>query len=207
MGATTQASGALRRRSSLDGPVPAAGRRQLIETYTVGEEDGGPALPLASSSDDADELGYLAGRRLAELNRRSTEATRGAPRRSVPTQTLRLPAWTPTTGHYCIFLERACGHPSSSAGVNVRSTGGGDAYRRTHVRAPAKPGTSETNGSVRAPESPGKRIRFPEACGDAARAAGCPWRGRVIQGTFRDIGENGLNTQREAEVHCRAGAA
>ncbi len=122
------------------------GRRHLFETFVTLGAEGEPELPLPAG-DDADELGYLAGRPLAEINHAAYEATALAHRDGgVPNMTIHLPKLDAyNLGALLYFFERACGVSGYLLGVNPFNQPGVEAYKKNMFALLGKPGhTSET---------------------------------------------------------------
>jgi glucose-6-phosphate isomerase len=121
------------------------GRRILIETF-IHIEGGEANLPLPTG-DDADELGYLAGRPLAEINDAAYQATALAHRDGgVPNQTVSLARLDAhSLGALLYFFERACGVSGYLLGVNPFDQPGVEAYKKNMFALLGKPGyQSET---------------------------------------------------------------
>jgi glucose-6-phosphate isomerase len=121
------------------------GRRMLLETFLI--VDGGePDLPLPVG-DNADELGYLAGKPLTEINRAAYQGTALAHRDGgVPNMTIHLPTLDAYhLGALLYFFERACGVSGYLLGVNPFNQPGVEAYKKNMFALLAKPGNeSET---------------------------------------------------------------
>lgn len=140
------------------------GRRNLIETFLWIDDEAEPALPLPEG-DDADELGYLAGRPLTEINRAAYQATALAHREGgVPNLTIRLPRLDASAlGSLLYFFERACPISGYLLGVNPFDQPGVEAYKKNMFALLSKPGheaeTTRLQTAVdRSPE--GSVIRF-----------------------------------------------
>jgi glucose-6-phosphate isomerase len=121
------------------------GRRILIETF-VHVEGGEPDLPLPAG-DDADELGYLAGQPLEQINAAAYQATALAHRDGgVPNQTVSLTRLDAhSLGALLYFFERACGISGYLLGVNPFDQPGVEAYKKNMFALLGKPGyQSET---------------------------------------------------------------
>jgi glucose-6-phosphate isomerase len=121
------------------------GRRFLIETFLI-IEDGEPELPLPHG-DDADELGYLTGEPVFDINRAAYQATALAHRDGgVPNLTLSLKTLdSHSLGGLLYFFERACGVSGYLLGVNPFDQPGVEAYKKNMFALLAKPGyESET---------------------------------------------------------------
>ncbi len=126
------------------------GRRDLIETFLWVEGEGEPVLPLPPG-DDADELGYLAGRPLTEINRAAYQATALAHRGGgVPNLTVRLPRLDAhALGGLLYFFERACGVSGYLLGVNPFDQPGVEAYKQNMFALLRKPGYEAETGRLR----------------------------------------------------------
>ena len=127
------------------------GRRHLFETFVTLGAEGEPALPLPSG-DDADELGYLAGRPLAEINRAAYEATSLAHRDGgVPNLTIYVPVLDARAlGSLLYFFERACGVSGYLLGVNPFDQPGVEAYKKNMFALLGKPGYTEETERLKA---------------------------------------------------------
>ncbi len=126
------------------------GRRFLFETFVqVGATDE-PVLPLPTG-DDADELGYLAGKPLTDINRAAYEATSIAHRDGgVPNMTVEIPALDPYhLGGLLYFFERACGVSGYLLGVNPFDQPGVEAYKKNMFALLGKPGYEEKTKTLR----------------------------------------------------------
>jgi glucose-6-phosphate isomerase len=118
----------------------------MIETFVIVDSAAEPALPVPAG-DDADELGYLTGRPLAEINHAAYQATSLAHRDGgVPNMTLTLSALDAhSLGFLLYFFERACGVSGYLLGVNPFDQPGVEAYKKNMFALLAKPGhESET---------------------------------------------------------------
>ncbi|GAB4454017.1 MAG: glucose-6-phosphate isomerase [Armatimonadaceae bacterium] len=125
------------------------GRRMLIETFLT--IDGGePDLPLPSG-DDADELGYLTGKPMTEINRAAYQATALAHRDGgVPNMTLALSQLDAySLGALLYFFERACGVSGYLLGVNPFDQPGVEAYKKNMFALLEKPGFQDKSERLR----------------------------------------------------------
>jgi len=116
------------------------GRRILIETF-LHIEGGEPDLTLPAG-DDADELGYLAGRPLTAINDAAHQATALAHRDGgVPNLTVSLTGLDAhSLGALLYFFERACGISGYLLGVNPFDQPGVEAYKKNMFALLGKPG-------------------------------------------------------------------
>ena len=95
------------------------GRRNIIETFVI--LDGGePELAIPAAENDLDELGYLQGRPLTEVNKAAYEATSLAHRDGgVPNSTIHLAQLDAySLGALLYFYERAIGVSGYLMGIN-----------------------------------------------------------------------------------------
>ncbi len=127
------------------------GKRQLIETFVIVEGNDEPNLPVPPG-DDADELGYLAGRPLTDINRAAYQATALAHRDGgVPNLTLTLPRLDAhALGALIYFFERACGVSGYLLGVNPFDQPGVEAYKKNMFALLAKPGYEDETARLQA---------------------------------------------------------
>ncbi len=141
------------------------GRRHLAETFLWVEGADEPPLPLPEG-DNADELGYLAGRPLTEINQAAYQATALAHREGgVPNLTLRLPRLDAfTLGFLLYFFERACPISGYLMGVNPFDQPGVEAYKKNMFALLEKPGNANETARLREAVNrvpAGALIRFP----------------------------------------------
>jgi glucose-6-phosphate isomerase len=116
------------------------GRRNLIETF-ITVEGGEPEL-LLPEGDNSDELGYLAGKPLTDINQAAYQATALAHRDgNVPNLTIALSELSAhSLGALLYFFERACGVSGYLLGVNPFDQPGVEAYKKNMFALLAKPG-------------------------------------------------------------------
>ena len=126
------------------------GRRFLFETFVQIGAEGEPVLPLPDG-DDADELSYLAGKPLTDINRAAFEATALAHRDGgVPSMTIELPKLDAYhLGALLYFFERACGISGYLLGVNPFDQPGVEAYKKNMFALLGKPGYEEKTTKMR----------------------------------------------------------
>ncbi|MBC8141767.1 MAG: glucose-6-phosphate isomerase, partial [Armatimonadetes bacterium] len=126
------------------------GRRFLFETFVQIGAEGEPVLPLPGG-DDADELTYLQGKPLTEINRAAYEATALAHRDGgVPSQTIEIPVLDAYhLGALLYFFERACGISGYLLGVNPFNQPGVEAYKKNMFALLGKPGHEEKTAALR----------------------------------------------------------
>lgn len=126
------------------------GRRFLFETFVQIGAGSEPVLPLPEG-DDADELTYLTGKPLTDINRAAYEATALAHRDGgVPNMTLEIPALDAYhLGALLYFFERACGVSGYLLGVNPFNQPGVEAYKKNMFALLGKPGYEEKTTRLR----------------------------------------------------------
>ena len=137
------------------------GRRDIFETFvTIGE--GMPDIRIPEDADNADELNFLAGMSVDEVNRRACQGTALAHRDGgVPNMTITLPALTPRAlGALLYFFEKACGISGYLLGVNPFNQPGVEAYKKNMFALLNKPGFEQQAGEVTAAvrERQGKHV-------------------------------------------------
>ncbi len=101
--------------------------------------------------DDADELGYLAGKPLTDINHAAFEATAPAHRDGgVPSMTLTIPTLDAYhLGALLYFFERACGVSGYLLGVNPFDQPGVEAYKKNLFALLGKPGYEGQTATLR----------------------------------------------------------
>ena len=131
------------------------GRRNIIETFVI--LDGGePSLAVPSAENDLDELGYLQGRPLFEVNKAAYEATSLAHRDGgVPNSTIHLSHLDAySLGCLLYFFERAVGVSGYLMGINPFNQPGVEAYKTNMFALLGKPkfeqATEEVKGRLAA---------------------------------------------------------
>lgn len=127
------------------------GRRNIIETFVI--IDGGePALTVPAADNDLDELGYLQGKPLAEVNRAAYTGTALAHRDGgVPNSTVHLETLDAyTLGALLYFFERAIGVSGYLMGINPFNQPGVEAYKKNMFALLGKPGAEQATKEVRA---------------------------------------------------------
>ena len=117
------------------------GARDIYETVLEFEEnDESIVIP---EGDDADGLGYLAGRSLASVNLVAKEATIGAHRDEGEIPVLRITAPrndAESLGALFYFFEMSCALSATAQGVNPFDQPGVEAYKRRMFKLLGKPG-------------------------------------------------------------------
>ncbi len=126
------------------------GRRMLIETFLVVRE-GEPELCIPEDAGDGDDLNYLAGRTLEEVNREIYRATALAHRRGgVPLMSVVLDRLDAEhLGKLLYFFERACAVSGYLLRVNPFDQPGVEAYKRNMFALLGKPGFEEQTKTLR----------------------------------------------------------
>lgn len=127
------------------------GRRNIIETFVI--VDGGePALTIPAAENNLDELGYLQGKAMSEVNKAAYTGTALAHRDGgVPNSTIhleRLDAYT--LGALLYFFERAIGVSGYLMGINPFNQPGVEAYKKNMFALLGKPGAEQATKEVRA---------------------------------------------------------
>lgn len=126
------------------------GRRNLLETFLwVAESDEDVTVP--SESENADELNYLAGKKVSEVNRKAYEGTALAHRDGgVPNMTITIPRLDATNlGALLYFFERAIAVSGYLMGVNPFNQPGVEAYKNNMFALLNKPGHEEESEKVK----------------------------------------------------------
>ena len=127
------------------------GRRNIIETFVI--VDGGePELSVPAADNDLDELGYLQGKAMAEVNRAASTGTALAHRDGgVPNSTVHLETLDAyALGALLYFFERAIGVSGYLMGINPFNQPGVEAYKKNMFALLGKPGAEQATRDVRA---------------------------------------------------------
>ncbi len=127
------------------------GRRNIIETFVI--LDGGePNLAVPSAENDLDELGYLQGRPLTEVNKAAYEATSLAHRDGgVPNSTVHLAQLDAySLGALLYFFERAIAVSGYLMGINPFNQPGVEAYKTNMFALLGKPKFEKATEEVKA---------------------------------------------------------
>ena len=127
------------------------GRRNIIETFVI--IDGGePALTVPSAENDLDELGYLQGKALEEVNHAAYQGTALAHRDGgVPNSTIHLKTLDAySLGALIYFYERAIGVSGYLMGINPFNQPGVEAYKTNMFALLGKPGFEQATKDVNA---------------------------------------------------------
>jgi glucose-6-phosphate isomerase len=117
------------------------GRRILFETI-ISVEENQHRLSVPRSTDDADNLNYLAGKRLQEVNRKAESGTLLAHADGdVPNIRIKIPQISETTlGEIIYFFEKACAISGNMLEVNPFDQPGVEAYKKNMFALLKKPG-------------------------------------------------------------------
>ncbi|MGO8673304.1 MAG: glucose-6-phosphate isomerase [Capsulimonadaceae bacterium] len=127
------------------------GRRNIVETFVI--LDGGePDVPIPPADSDLDELGYLAGKTMHEVNEAAYKATALAHRDGgVPSSTIHLKKLDAyTLGALIYFYERACAVSGYLLGINPFDQPGVEAYKKNMFALLGKPKFEQATHDVRA---------------------------------------------------------
>jgi glucose-6-phosphate isomerase len=126
------------------------GRRNIIETFVI--VDGGEETLAIPQGNNLDELGYLAGKDMNEVNHAAYRATALAHRDGdVPNQTIHLDQLNAfSLGALLYFFERACGISGYLMGVNPFNQPGVEAYKTNMFALLGKPGYEQATKDVQA---------------------------------------------------------
>jgi glucose-6-phosphate isomerase len=127
------------------------GRRNIIETFVI--LDGGePDLRIPKADNDLDELGYLVGKPLSEVNEAAYRATALAHRDGgVPNSSLHVKSLDAySLGALLYFFERACGVSGYLMGINPFNQPGVEAYKKNMFALLGKPKNEKATEEVRA---------------------------------------------------------
>ena len=127
------------------------GRRNIIETFVI--LDGGElTLAVPSADNDLDELGYLQGRPLTEVNKAAYEATSLAHRDGgVPNSTIHLAQLDAySLGALLYFFERAIAVSGYLMGINPFNQPGVEAYKTNMFALLGKPKFEKATEGVKA---------------------------------------------------------
>jgi len=117
------------------------GNRILFETVLKIEEDE-IEIKMQKQDDDADELNYLAGKTLEEVNSVAMEATKMAHvSGGVPVLGINLPQLDAyNLGYLIYFWEKACAMSGYLLGVNPFNQPGVEVYKKNMFKGLGKPG-------------------------------------------------------------------
>ncbi|MBO6574586.1 MAG: glucose-6-phosphate isomerase [Rhodothermales bacterium] len=116
------------------------GKRNLIETFLIAEDDGGD-MTVDIDSANLDGLNYLEGKSLTEINRKAYEGTaRAHVQGGVPVLTLWLENITPgSIGELIYFFQHAVAVSGYMLRINPFDQPGVEAYKKEMFRLLGKP--------------------------------------------------------------------
>ncbi len=126
------------------------GRRNIIETFVI--VDGGePALAVPGAENDLDELGYLQGQPMSEVNKAAYQATALAHHDGgVPNSTVHLEKLDAySLGALLYFFERAIGVSGYLMGINPFNQPGVEAYKTNMFALLGKPKFEQATADVK----------------------------------------------------------
>ncbi len=126
------------------------GRRNIIETFVI--VDGGePGLAVPGAENDLDELGYLQGRPMSEVNKAAYQATALAHHDGgVPNSTVHLEKLDAySLGALLYFFERAIGVSGYLMGINPFNQPGVEAYKTNMFALLGKPKFEQATADVK----------------------------------------------------------
>src|SRR5690606_30471722 len=133
------------------------GVRNLIETFVMIDNvpaQGGPVerrMRLPGASSNLDELAYLEGRYIADINKAAMQGTMIAHHDGgVPCIELKLATWNERQiGELFAFFETACGVSAALLGVNPYDQPGVEAYKKNLFGLLGKPGFEAIGEALR----------------------------------------------------------
>jgi glucose-6-phosphate isomerase len=128
------------------------GSRLMMETFlTVGSPSGACAVPVLPEAENLDQLNYLGGRRLHEINRQAFLGTALAHEDGgVPSLTVELDRLDAgELGRLVYFFEFACAVSGYLLGVNPFDQPGVEAYKRNMFALLGKPGYEAEERALR----------------------------------------------------------
>jgi glucose-6-phosphate isomerase len=126
------------------------GQRILFETIiSIGKPSR--ILTIPPEQDDSDQLNYLSGKRLSEVNRNAEAGTIIAHNDgNVPVIKIEIPVLDEfCTGQLIYFFELACGISGYILDVNPFDQPGVEAYKKNMFALLNKPGFEETGKKLR----------------------------------------------------------
>ena len=126
------------------------GQRILFETM-ISVKNSGKNLTIPVEKDDSDQLNYLAGKRLSEVNHNAETGTTLAHNDgNVPIITITIPALDEYyTGQMIYFFEMACAISGYILGVNPFDQPGVEAYKNNMFALLKKPGYEEATVKIK----------------------------------------------------------
>jgi len=126
------------------------GQRMLFETFLSVKETGSK-VTIPKENDDSDQLNYLAGKRLSEVNRNAEDGTILAHNDGgVPIISINIPAINEYyLGQTMYFFEIACAISGYILDVNPFDQPGVEAYKKNMFALLNKPGFEEAGKELR----------------------------------------------------------
>ncbi|MBD3179078.1 MAG: glucose-6-phosphate isomerase [Candidatus Latescibacteria bacterium] len=117
------------------------GRRNILETFLISNKPC-RELIVPEEEENLDNLNYLAGKSLGQINRKAYEGTRDAHiSGKIPVLSLEIPSITPRAmGELFIFFELAVSVSGRMAGINPFDQPGVEEYKKRMFRLLEKPG-------------------------------------------------------------------
>ena len=118
------------------------GRRNIFETVVKITTPNAHAIVVPSDKDNLDELNYLAGKNLDEINSKAMEATIRAHRLGgIPVLEIEVPDFSEAAvGEMIYFFEIACAMSAKISGVNPFDQPGVETYKQNMFKLLEKPG-------------------------------------------------------------------
>lgn len=119
------------------------GKRNLLETFLVAERPRRDIV-IPEEAENLDNLNYIAGRSLGQINYKAFEGTRAAHiDGGIPVISLQLPSITPASlGELFIFFELSVAVTGRLLEVNPFNQPGVDEYKKRMFKLLGKPGVS-----------------------------------------------------------------
>ncbi len=117
------------------------GSRDILETFLIAERPR-RNLTVPEDKENLDNLNYLAGRPLGEINRKAYEGTKAAHiSGGIPVISLQIPSITPASiGELFVFFELSVAVTGRLLGVNPFNQPGVEEYKTRMFRLLGKPG-------------------------------------------------------------------
>ncbi|CAN5551467.1 glucose-6-phosphate isomerase [soil metagenome] len=116
------------------------GMRKIMETVLF-VESAKEKLKVPKESDDTDELNYISGKRINEINRAAKDGTVQAHKEgNVPVMEISIPELNERyLGQLIYFFEKACGVSGYILGINPFNQPGVEAYKKNMFKILGKP--------------------------------------------------------------------
>jgi len=121
------------------------GKRELLETFLVASQPRSD-LTVPHDEEDLDNLNYLAGKPMSEVNRKASEGTAAAHAAGgLPVMSVEGPVITPLTiGNLFIFFEIGVAVTGRLLGINPFNQPGVEEYKTRMLRLLGKPGVKRS---------------------------------------------------------------